>query len=93
MMKSKFEFNELVILQSQSQPECNGEYCVKEIKYGEFYHPSKQILVESFVYDLGVEHDAGRWWFEEALRKRHQKGDMSFKELVKDLKTNIQERA
>ena len=92
-MKSKFELNELVILQSQTQPECNGEYCIREIKYGEFYHPTKKLVIESFVYDLGVEHDAGRWWFEEALRKKHQKGDMSFKELVNNLKTNIQERA
>lgn len=30
-------------------------------------------------------------WAEEALRKKFQKGDMSFKELISDLKTNIPE--
>jgi hypothetical protein len=92
-MKHLFDVGEIIILQSQFCPQFNGEYTVKELKYGEFYHPQQKIVINSFVYDLGIDHGTGHWWFEEALRKRYQKGDMSFRELMSDLKTNIKERA
>lgn len=92
-MSPKFELNEVVVLQSIQHPELNGEYTILKLKDGEYMNTQTNEFINSFVYDLGIDHGTGHWWFEEALRKRHQKGDMSFRELMSGLKTNIQERA
>lgn len=99
MMKSKFSVGEVVILYSADFPEYNGEYSVVGVtRHGSVYRGEIVNATDktAYYYDLGFNTPYFRnfsVWNEECLRKRHQKGDMSFKELVKDLKTNIQERA
>ena len=56
-----------------------------------FCYRLEEVVVEAFSTRYGgvlVENT----WSQTALRKKQQKGDISFKELMSDLKANIQER-
>lgn len=108
-MNPLFSVGEVVILQSKSRPEFNGEYTVRAVvRYGEKYtcrvsgdvipfapingSPLGYVLEEVIVTVNIFPGEIENTWAEGALRKRHTKGNMSFKELMSDLKTNIQER-
>lgn len=103
-MNPKFSVGEIVIVQSPGYPETNGEYSVlKILTYQEYQHYcSGQFKApgELFIYKLEGYMATGKidsecktdCVSEPSLRKKQQKGDMSFKELMSDLKTNIQER-
>jgi len=91
MAQPKFAVGEIVILQSKRFPELNGEYPVVDVLApGESARVDGVPLVNDqggFGYNLGcraVGHSG--WWCESALRKRHQPGEYSWK----DLKTILQ---
>lgn len=86
-MNPKFSVGEIVILQSKHYPALNGEYTVTQVIHEPNFDWDGNLV--DYGYNLAGSTIS---WAEHALRKRHQKGDMSFKELMSDLKTNIQER-
>lgn len=104
-MNPKFSVGEVVIVQSPYYPESNGEYEVIDIfsyeKFRSYCNKTFSSPGDPIVYRLEGYKVVGNrspdhitdCCSEPHLRKRHQKGDMSFKELVNDLKTNIQQRA
>lgn len=78
-----FAVGEIVVLQSKSAPEFNGEYQVLEV-----VGPGESTVVDGvkkknnlpkYVYGLGVvgPNNSG-FWAESVLRKRHQPGEYSF---------------
>ena len=105
-MKQLFSIGELVIRQAQNYPEGNGEYTITSIitkqEYEELY-PSPfgwkdldEIYygLEGFSVEIGKDpmkiichHTA-----EGNLRKKHERGDFSFTELVQYLNTKIVEK-
>jgi len=87
----KFSVNELAILDSIHFPQDNGEVVIVNMEYKVILYnkTTMEPMPSGWVYVL---EGKGGTWAEEALRKKFQKGDMSFKELMSDLKTNIQER-
>jgi hypothetical protein len=87
----KFQVNELAILESIHFPEDSGEVMIVNMEYKVILYNKSTMkpLPPGWVYVL--EGKSGTW-AEEALRKKFQKGDMSFKELISDLKTNVPER-
>jgi len=101
-MNAKFSIGELVILQSKSMPQHNGEYTVENIiNEGEqftcrltqrtFYNTGKgrgYILCTPF-----IEPDRGREiiWAESSLRKRQEPSELSYTELMQTLRSPIYE--
>lgn len=87
----KFSVNEVVILKSIHFPQDNGETTVIEMDYqtDAFNRTTLEPMPPSWAYVLEGREGS---WSECAIRKKQQSGDMSFKELMSDLKTNIQER-
>lgn len=101
MSNPKFKVGEEVILQSHARPDLNGEYIVEAVVtegdivcckithntgrigqgYGYLYRLEGLIVANS-------KNDFFRegFWLESALRKKHQKGDMSFENLMETLK-------
>ena len=92
-MTNKFHLNEIVLLQSQGQPECNGEYVVIDVKHSPLCicETSKELLKDVYIYKLDGAQGTAEYWLESALRKVHKGSDFSFTELVSDLKTKIQQ--
>lgn len=100
-MKQLFEVGEIVVRQADDYPEGNGEYEVLSVIGTEEMrklHPYMTLTPDHNYYEIQgfmVQLPNGYVAYHSAemnLRKRHTKGDMSFKELMSDLKTNIQER-
>lgn len=83
MSRPLFAVGEVVVLQSKSAPEFNGEYQVLEV-----VGPGESTVVDGVkkknnlprhVYGLGVVGPTGSgFWPESVLRKRHQPGEYSF---------------
>ena len=83
MKRPLFAVGEVVILQSKTAPELNGEYQILEV-----VGPGESTVVDGvkkknnfprYVYGLGVAGPRNsRFWAESALRKRHQPGEYSF---------------
>lgn len=95
-MNPKFSVGEVVILQSKSLPNYNGEYTVKDI-YGPKEYRACPVgsgvfgTDDTFTYNLGFSFE---WlngicdgWQESALRKNHEPSQQSFKELMSTLKS------
>ncbi len=91
---NKFITGELVILQSKSEPNKNGEYYVNDVKLTprcRINNSDGEILKDVYIYSLDdVESESG-WWLEDALRKRHTGSDFSFTELMEGLKSPVTE--
>lgn len=78
-----FVVGEVVVLQSKKSPELNGEHQVIEV-----VAPGETVVIDGInkknnlprhVYRLGVIGPTGTgFWYESALRKRHQPGEYSF---------------
>lgn len=100
-MNAKFSVGEVVILQSRSRPECNGEYSVSAIVYGvsAYIDPHTGTLARcinrrndiAYVLSdpnlLASDGDGKQsaTWLESALRKKHQPGELSYSELLETL--------
>lgn len=86
-MTPKFSVGEVVILQSQHNPEANGEYTVLSFERG-IGRPSG---VECYVYMLDGVLSWSKLgsWAESALRKKHQPGEHSFTDLMASLKNPV----
>ena len=99
-MKQLFELGETVIRQAQNYPEGNGIYTITSIitkqEYEELYpHPFGWRHLDEIYYGLeGFSVEIGkdpmkiicRHTAQGNLRKRHEKGDFSFTELLSGLK-------
>ena len=86
MSQPKFAVGEVVILQSKTAPELNGEYQILRIVgHGE------KVLIDGvqrttdsrqFGYGLGVIGPEGHgFWCESSLKKRHQPGEYTWEGL------------
>ena len=98
--KPKFEVGEVVILQSVDNPEFNGEYSVHMIVspgqvYIDPFHGTEwkddgrgigYILNDPRLSDTDDGPLASITWSEDALRKKHLPGSLSFRDLVQTLK-------
>lgn len=81
-MRPKFEVGEVVLLRSVSLPQENGEYVVEGVlKRGEI-HGDQRVVRGEFGYIL---FGNSGLWAEQALRKKHQPGEMSFDSLMASL--------
>ena len=94
MSEPKYSVGEVVILQSVSRPEMNGQYAVTQVvraggTYTSQYLGGVHIALDKHntaSYELdGCDNVA--LWAERALRKKHQGSDDSFEEMVSKLKT------
>lgn len=103
-MNPKYSVGELVILQSREYPEYNGEYYVHKIL--EKREPSTCRLTGDLhscsgthgpiIYLLSQPHlnkDTGRevFWWEGALRKRHEPSQMSFQSLIQSINSPVKQ--
>ena len=105
-MNPKFQVGEIAIRQAQNYPEGNGEYTITSIitkqEYEDLYpspfgwrHTDEIYYgLEGFSVEIGKDpmkiichHTA-----QGNLRKRHEKGEMGFTELVQYLSTKIVEK-
>lgn len=104
MSQFKFSVGEVVILQCNDYPHLNGEYTVTHcIRAHEIYHDpefGQPLRAEILGYFLdgarlilpdGNGHNATALWFERALRKKQQPGELSFRELVQVIGTPAKE--
>lgn len=91
MTQPKFAVGEVVILQSISQPQLNGEYTVlSATQEGDLARCplSGQVILNggpglSYILDDGYSDASGicALWNEAALRKRHQPGEYNWQDL------------
>jgi hypothetical protein len=98
-MNPKFSVGEVVILQSETMPECNGEYSVLIVVTGKMSYEcpvTGEIIISvadgiGYVLDGGHTDDTGTCcqWGEWALRKKHQPGEHSFTDLMASLKNPV----
>jgi len=87
-MTPKFMLGEVVLLQSKSHPECNGEYSVTGIRppNGERKNPDKITISTTFGYTLSCDEPSSTsCWAESTLRKKHHPGEQSFADLMASL--------
>lgn len=100
MSQFKFSVGEVVILQCRDYPHLNGEYTVTHcIHAHEVYQDpefGQPLCAEILGYFLdgarlilqdGDGNAATALWYECALRKKHQPGELSFKELLQGIGT------
>lgn len=95
-MNPKFKVGDEVIIVCDDPKQFNHtEHVITGVEIVTF---TENIPHETLIcYTLGFTYEWKRhkdypYWAEWSLRPKQQKGDMSFKELMSDLKTNIQER-
>ena len=100
MSSPKFKVGEEVILVSRDFPEYNGEYIVEavvtegDIVCCKITHNTRRIRGQDYVYRLegliapNYKNDFIQegFWAESAIRKKHQKGDITFENLMETLK-------
>jgi hypothetical protein len=84
-MNPLFSVGEVVILQSVSEPDKNGEYTV----IGQYVGSHSFTKEPCLVYELDMVASACTYWTESALRKKHQPGEQSFTELMQTLKSPV----
>lgn len=82
-MRPKFADGELVILQSISSPESNGEYTVIRSEYGTWHIATQEKNWVGYRYFLDDGQETG--WVETSLRKKHYPGELSFTDLMASL--------
>lgn len=102
-MNAKFSVGELIVLQSKSMPQYNGEYTVEGIIKKDERHIcrlTKRILVQSDdfgyvlstpLFDLINNDGYETFWAESALRKRQEPGELSYAQLMQSLRSPIYE--
>lgn len=106
MSQFKFSVGEVVILQCLDYPHLNGEYSVthcihaheayQDPEFGQFLRP--EILGyfldgARLILQDGDGNAATALWYEWALRKKHQPGELSFKELLQGIGTPEQQKS
>lgn len=97
-MRPKFEVGEVVILQSRTRPDCSGEFIVVQVNQypcgtrfefeESWYRHPDDIEISYFLNDpFKSSHDsnAKACWAESSLRKKHQPGELNFRELMSSL--------
>lgn len=98
-MTPKFSVGEVVILQSRTRPECNGEYTVVIVAHpgGRYIDPNHGGTMKNSSAGIGYVLDdpnlisaisegiASAQWAESALRKKHQPGELSYTDLLESL--------
>jgi hypothetical protein len=87
-MQPKFSVGEVVILACNERADLNGEYTVIAIPAdGEKYLGFKCDFVMGYAYDIGIRSPAARPILaaENALRKKHLPGELSYHQLIKSL--------
>lgn len=102
-MNPKYSVGEVIILQSRSLPEYNGEYVVQNI-----YKPGEKKMCQAgsniaitdpyrFTYDLGFSFEwrgAVISTFQEvALRKKHEPSQMSFQSLIQGINNPVKQES
>lgn len=103
-MNAKFSVGEVVILQSKSMPQYNGEYIIDKIILPKEPHVCRisGIILEDCDEMVGyifsealldlIEKDGGETiWSESALRKRQEPGELSYTQLMQSLRSPIYE--
>lgn len=101
-MNPKFSEGEVVILQSADHPEYSGEYEVFKVLFYNDEFPDRLDETTTLVCDGPVGYmfteplvdkpsSTECIWAEHSLRKKHDKGDMSFKESINSLKNPVLE--
>ena len=91
MTNPLFSVGEVVILQSVSWPECNGDATVLEhVPSGKMSSSGKLNThgVDGYRLDV-IASNGNPWWNQSALRKKHQPGEQSFTELMQTLKSPV----
>lgn len=98
---NKFNTGEVVILQSISEPQKNGEYTVRAVLYEGSEYTCRQtnrrvrksvegasyLLEETFTLGVSEQGDLLECpWAESALRKKHDGSSFSFSQLMDTLK-------
>lgn len=95
-MNPKFKIGDEVIIVCDVLPQLNHtQHVITGIELVTFNHPipNQTLICYSLGFTYEWEGDKNyTYWREACLRPKPKKGDMSFKELMSDLKTNIQER-
>lgn len=82
-MKQLYEVGEVVILQSRSKPEMNGEYIIESID-----ETCLPLNVSGKMSSYGYFLKGSLYsWAESALRKKHEPSQQSFKDLMRTLKS------
>jgi hypothetical protein len=84
----KFSVGEVVILVCTERPDLNGEHTVIAIPvHGETYMGFNCNFIMGYGYDIGIRSPAGRPIIaaENALRKKHIPGELSYHQLIKSL--------
>lgn len=98
MTEPKFSVGEVVILQSKSSPEFNGEYYIACVVFkGQSLIcriTGFKYISNCFGYLLNKSFDAEdscleALWCESALRKKHQPGEMTFEGLIMSLNNPV----
>jgi hypothetical protein len=90
MVQPKFSVGEVVILNSESHPHCNGEYTVISLKEGTFRSVVTEDKFLGYAYDLGIKVDGQPVLAAEpSLRKKHQPGEMNFTNLMASLNNPV----
>ncbi|RMN76491.1 hypothetical protein ALQ53_103289 [Pseudomonas cannabina] len=106
MSQFKFSVGEPVILQCLDYPHLNGEYTVTHCIHAHEVYPDPEfgqaLRPEILGYFLdgarlilqdGDGNPATALWFEGALRKKYQPGELSFKELLQGIGSPEQQKA
>lgn len=90
-----FGIGEEVILESKYHPECNGEYAIKDLRYGKGIDVATGEVAPGWDYDLGFTTKHGDtefvWWAQAALRKKYPPSEMSFSEMLESFNKKIVE--
>lgn len=96
-MKQLYEVGEVVILQCKSHPHYNGQHIIHKVLTFGGLHQCRltgTLLEESdslgyVLEDLLADEETSMeiFWCESALRKKHQPGEQSFKDLMTTLKS------
>lgn len=88
MDRNLFKIGEVVIVQSVTMPEENGEYLVVDFYWHEIgsCYATGELLPPGFAYKLDSSHIE---WDESALRKKYPPADESFKDMMQNIKSNV----
>ena len=95
-MNPKYSLGEIVILNSPSYPQYNGEYTVVGIsKSGEVYKGKiVQAGDKNWYYDLGFntpKYKEFSLWNEICLLKKHESSKMSFQSLIQSIQNSLKQ--
>jgi hypothetical protein len=90
-MNPLFSVGEVVILQSVSRPELNGECTVLErVAPGQMAKCGLINNLHGYGYKTTIKNISDSiHWAESALRKKHQPGEQSFTQLMQTLKSPV----